>query len=75
MTVTYQGVFELAADGTIWGYVPELPGATGSGDSMETATESLREAIAIWIADAILDGEELPRPTTIAAAPIVVDAA
>jgi predicted RNase H-like HicB family nuclease len=75
MIMTYQGVFERAEDGTIWGYVPELPGATGSGDTMEAAQQSLREAITIWIADAIADGDALPQPSTIALAPIIVDAA
>lgn len=39
----YQAVFERAADGTIWEYVRKLPGAVGSGDSLEKVRASLAE--------------------------------
>lgn len=75
MTMVYQGIVERAKDGSFWAYVPELPGATGSGDTAEEAQNSLEEAMKIWIADAIRDGEEIPKPSTVSAAPIAIEVA
>ncbi|MBV8688866.1 MAG: type II toxin-antitoxin system HicB family antitoxin [Candidatus Eremiobacteraeota bacterium] len=63
--MTYQAIFERADDGTIWGYVPELTGAAGSGDSVEEALASITEAVALWLKEARADGETIPKPTTI----------
>jgi predicted RNase H-like HicB family nuclease len=45
----YHGVYDRAADGTIWGSTPEFPGALGAGDTLEEARASLRKGIEIWI--------------------------
>ena len=45
----YSAIFERATDGTIWGYCPELPGATGAGDTLDAAKASLREGARLWI--------------------------
>ena len=63
--MTYQAIFERADDGTIWAYVPELPGALGSGDSIEEARESIAEAARLWLEEERADGEPVPKPTII----------
>ena len=71
--MTYHAIFTRADDGTIWGYVPELPGAAGSGDSIEEARASSSEAVRLWLEGARADGEPIPQPTTIGA--LTIDAA
>lgn len=63
--MTYQAVFERATDGTIWAYVPELPGVAGAGDTVDAARESVAEGLRIWLEDARADGEQIPEPATI----------
>ena len=70
--MTFQAIFERAKDGTVWGYVPELPGATGSGDSLEEARASTAEAAQRWLEEARADGETIPDATTIGAFTIEV---
>ena len=73
--MTYQAVFEKADDGTVFVYVPDLPGCTSWGATLDEAREHVRDAIALWLAVARENGEEAPVPSTIASAPIEVDAA
>lgn len=73
--MTYQAVFEQADDGSVFVYVPDLPGCTSSGATLDEAREHVREAIALWLAVARENGKDAPAPSTIASAPIVVDAA
>ena len=47
--MNYSAIFERATDGSIWGYCPELPGATGAGDTIDDAKASLREGARLWI--------------------------
>ena len=70
--MTYQALFERAADGTFWGTVPELDGAFGSGDSLEEARVSLEEAARLWVEEARLDGSPVPPPSTVAVLSITV---
>ncbi|MBV8332455.1 MAG: type II toxin-antitoxin system HicB family antitoxin [Candidatus Eremiobacteraeota bacterium] len=58
--MTFQAIFERASDGSIWGYCPDVPGASGAGNSLEEARESLRKGIALWIEAAKESGEEFP---------------
>ena len=71
----YLVLFERAADGGIWGFVPELPGATGMGDTLEEAQASVVAGIAAWIDDARTRGEEIPQPTVFASKLIEVPVA
>jgi predicted RNase H-like HicB family nuclease len=71
--MTYQAIFERADDGTIWGYIPEVLGVTGSGDSLDDARASVTEGLRIWIEEARKDGTEIPRPATIGS--FAIDAA
>jgi len=40
--------------------VPSLPGCITEGDTIEEAKANAREAIELWIDDAIEHGEEIP---------------
>ncbi len=71
----YLALFERAADGGIWGFVPELPGATGMGDTLEEAQASVVAGINAWIDDARARGEEIPQSTVFASKLIEVPVA
>jgi predicted RNase H-like HicB family nuclease len=71
--MTYQAIFERANDGTIWGYIPEVPGVTGSGDTLEQAKKSVAEGLHAWLEEARTEGTEIPKPATIGA--FAIDAA
>ncbi len=71
----YQAIYERANDGTIWGYVPDLPGATGAGDSLDDAKASLAEGVRLWIQVTKERGEAIPEPSTVATDTIDVPAA
>ena len=43
--MTYQAVFERADDGSAFAYVPDLPGCTSWGTTVNDARENVREAI------------------------------
>lgn len=75
MDVTYQAIFERADDGTIWGRIPELEGAFGSGETIDAARASLEAAARLWIEEAHRDGTPIPAPSTVAIAAITVSAA
>lgn len=51
-----------------WGaYVPDLPGCTSSGKTLEDAKHHVLEAIELWIEVALEEGLPIPLPTTEAA--------
>lgn len=59
----YMVVIERGKD--CWGaYVPDLPGCTSAGDTREEAQANIREAMALWLEEALKDGEEVPAPTS-----------
>ena len=60
----YMVLFERAADGSIWGYAPDLPGATGVGETLEEAKVSVSQGIALWLDVARERGKRFPRPRT-----------
>jgi predicted RNase H-like HicB family nuclease len=48
--MTYQAVFERANDGSVFVYVPDLPGCTSWGATLDEAREHVRDAIALSLA-------------------------
>jgi predicted RNase H-like HicB family nuclease len=42
--------------------VPDLPGCTSAGASVEDALRNTVEAMSLWAQDARADGEKIPRP-------------
>ena len=45
--------------------VPDLPGCTSAGNTIDEARRNAIEAVRLWMEDAEADGEELPRPRTL----------
>jgi predicted RNase H-like HicB family nuclease len=45
--------------------VPDLPGCTSGGKTVDTALRNAIEAVRLWAEDARADGEALPRPRSI----------
>ena len=63
----YPIAIEPGTDTTAWGVVvPELPGCFSAADEgIDQAIENAKEAIALWIEDAISNGELIPKPSSI----------
>lgn len=40
--------------------VPSLPGCISEGDTLEAAVENAKDAIRLWIEDAVAHGEAIP---------------
>jgi predicted RNase H-like HicB family nuclease len=64
---TYTIIIEDAGS-NLAAYVPDLPGCIGVADSVEEITELMREAIEFHIEGLRMSGEEVPQPSTTAAA-------
>jgi predicted RNase H-like HicB family nuclease len=45
--------------------VPDLPGCTSAGRTIDRAYRNAVEAVQIWVKDAVADGEKLPRPRSV----------
>ena len=45
--------------------VPDLPGCTSAGDTVEDALRNAAEAARLWCDDARADGEAIPEPRAI----------
>jgi predicted RNase H-like HicB family nuclease len=50
---------ELGAFGVI---VPDLPGCTSGGPTVDEALRNAVEAVTLWVEDARADGERIPKP-------------
>jgi predicted RNase H-like HicB family nuclease len=45
--------------------IPDLPGCTSAGKTVDAAYRNAIEAVRLWIEDALGDGEKLPRPRSL----------
>ena len=63
----YPIAIETGTDTTAWGVVvPDLPGCFSAADEgIDQAIENAKEAIALWIEEAISNGESIPKPSSI----------
>ena len=43
-------------------WVPDMPGCTSMGETVDDALKSAQEALRMWAEDAIADGEPVPTP-------------
>ena len=63
----YPIAIEQGSDTTAWGVVvPDLPGCfSAADDGIDQAIENAKEAIGLWIEEAIAGGEAIPKPSSI----------
>jgi len=57
---TYRIIIEPDENYTFHGYVPTLPGCHTWGRTLNEVKIKLREAIEVYVADMIADGEAIP---------------
>jgi predicted RNase H-like HicB family nuclease len=60
----YVYVIEKANDGSYSAYVPDLPGCTSSGDSVDEVKRNVQEAVESYIESLRENNEPVPRPTS-----------
>jgi predicted RNase H-like HicB family nuclease len=56
----YAVIYERAKDRSTWGYALDIPGATGAGDTLEEARESVATGIALWIETLASEASRFP---------------
>jgi predicted RNase H-like HicB family nuclease len=71
----YLIVIERADDGGYGAWAPDLPGCVALGDTIEDATQEMREAIAFHLEGLREQGEPVPAPTAVAAIVVTTPAA
>lgn len=69
---TYQVVFERDSDGGYAVMCPAIAGCISQGDSIEQATENIRDAILLSIADMRQRGEAIPAPTEVTTGSVAI---
>ena len=68
----YVYIIEKANDGSYSAYVPDLPGCTSCGGTVDELRENIREAVGLYIESLREHGETIPQPSSTAE---LVDAA
>ena len=61
----YPIAIEPAANHAYGVVVPDLPGCFSAGDTLDEALDNAKEAIELWLEDALDDGCDIPEPRTI----------
>lgn len=59
----YVYVIERGNDGSWSAYVPDLPGCTSCGDTIDELKENIREAVALYIDSLREHDEPVPEPS------------
>ena len=62
----YVYVIEQAPDRSYSAYVPDLPGCTTCGDTVDEVKQNIKEAVALYIESLREHHEPIPQPTTAA---------
>jgi len=66
MNMNYPVAIEPGSETTAWGVVPDLPGCFSAADSgLDEALENAKEAIRLWMEEAIAHNEVIPLPSKI----------
>lgn len=60
----YVYVIEKARDGSYSAYVPDLPGCTTCGDSVDEVKTNIKQAVSLYIESLREHGEPVPPPTS-----------
>lgn len=62
----YPVVIEQGSETEAFGVViPDLPGCFSAGDTLDEAVKNASEAAALWIEDALDNGEKVPEPSSL----------
>ena len=72
---SYAVVIERADDGGYGAWCPDLPGVVALADTEQDLLDKMRQAIELHLAGLREDGQPIPRPATVAATVITLDAA
>ena len=72
---SYAVVVECASDGGYGVWSPDLPGVVALGETEAEALNAMRHAIQFHLDGLRADGLPIPRPSTVAATVITLDAA
>lgn len=59
----YLIVIERGNDGSLSAYVPDLPGCTSCGDTLDELRSNIREAVALHVESLRTHGEPVPAPS------------
>ena len=62
----YAYIIEKAPDGSYSAYVPDLPGCTTCGDSLDEVRQLIAEAVKLHIESLREHGEPVPPPSSVA---------
>jgi predicted RNase H-like HicB family nuclease len=62
----YVYLIESASDGSYSAYVPDLPGCTTCGDTIDEVKASIGDAVTLYIDSLREHGEPVPPPTSTA---------
>jgi len=60
----YAVLFKNAGEDGWGAHVPDLPGCTAAGKTMDETLRAIQHSIELWIEDAIEAGEEISAPST-----------
>jgi len=65
--MNYPVAIEPGSETTAWGVVvPDLPGCFSAADGgVDEALDAAREAMAVWMEEAIAQGQAIPRPSRV----------
>jgi predicted RNase H-like HicB family nuclease len=72
---SYAVVIERAGDGGYGAWSPDLPGVVALGETEAETLDEMRKAIEFHLDGLREDGQPIPRPSTVAATVISLDAA
>jgi predicted RNase H-like HicB family nuclease len=64
--MNYVYTIEEAADGSFSAYVPDLPGCTSCGDTLDELRDNVKEARGLYIDSLRRHNEPVPPPTSLA---------
>lgn len=60
MNYTFRTIIEPDEKGTYHGYAPALSGCHTWGETLESTQKNLKDAISVYVASLIADGEQVP---------------
>ncbi len=58
----YLVVYEKSSDGSVWARIPDLPGCSSCGSTVEEAREHIKEAIELHLEEMKAEGLDVPAP-------------